>query len=193
MFGTRGKYAVDLVPVFDVERGHDGFDLVAIYDDEADVVISPPVALESVYKLMNEPLSPRWRAPLEGERAWDLVAALAQAVRERTVLGDEELKKKIAGCDKWSRSSTNREAAILAANGMCAACDRGYGAHFGLFALDVHHRSSLGKTKGRSVSTQVDDLDVLCPTCHRLIHRLPDEASPLEALRTQLDVFLRGQ
>lgn len=39
--------------------------------------------------------------------------------------------------------------------------------------IEVHHRTPLSSIEGSTITT-LDDLAILCPTCHRAIHRLTD-------------------
>lgn len=191
IYGEHRKYAVDLAPVTHVLKKPHGVTEGVLYDVDRDVIIAPLLPMELVYPRMKQPLRPRWWAPLAGERARDLLEALAVGVEQRHDLGDVEARKLTGECAKFCRSAANREAALLAAHGKCAGCDLVWGRHFGDYALDVHHRQPLGRVPRTQmkVVTKLSDLIVLCPTCHRLIHKRMDEPDPLDALRTELKVF----
>lgn len=68
----------------------------------------------------------------------------------------------------------------------CEACGFVAGAVYGDLAADlceVHHRRPLGDVVGEVV-TQLSDLAILCPTCHRAIHQTRPMLS-VEAFRTR--------
>ena len=49
----------------------------------------------------------------------------------------------------------------------------------------MHHRRQIAASKVPRV-TSVDDLAVVCATCHALIHANPRQATPVEGLREML-------
>lgn len=86
------------------------------------------------------------------------------------------------------RNRALRNRALEAASGTCAAC----GIDFtnvlggdGLRALHVHHRKQLASFHLPRVTT-LEDLAVLCATCHALVHADPKRAMAVETLRTRL-------
>lgn len=68
----------------------------------------------------------------------------------------------------------------------CEACSREHN-EFGKLTSDifeVHHRLPLSKAKG-VVETHMKDLAVLCPNCHRAIHR----TNPMISVQTMAKRF----
>ena len=86
------------------------------------------------------------------------------------------------------RNGTLRRAALLRANGHCAACGVDFGALLGgrgRRVLQVHHKKQLSD-RDEPEWTSVDDLDVVCANCHLLIHADRSAPIPVEALRALL-------
>jgi predicted HNH restriction endonuclease len=76
------------------------------------------------------------------------------------------------------RSRSLRVTAVRSSRGICAACGANYLDLFGnvgLRALEVHHKQPLSErdeeawVDGRT-ETSLDEVIVLCATCHRLTH-----------------------
>lgn len=55
----------------------------------------------------------------------------------------------------------------------------------GVPIIDCHHLFPLSELDGEEAETTVDDLALLCPSCHRAIHKL-DDCSNLDELRRRL-------
>ena len=70
----------------------------------------------------------------------------------------------------------------------CEVCDLDM---LGRYNMDVpiiecHHLFPLSELDGEEVETTLDDLALLCPSCHRAIHKL-DDCSDLDELRRRLN------
>jgi hypothetical protein len=91
------------------------------------------------------------------------------------------------------RSPNVRKAVLAKRKPVCECCgldpvkDYGYLGKTDQIPLDVHHAKPLfGLSEGETRRYKVpEDFFVLCPTCHRMIHKL-DDPSDLEALRSKL-------
>ena len=64
---------------------------------------------------------------------------------------------------------------VLKATGrlLCEACDFDFAAFYGKIGVgvaDCHHRAPLGDLDGE-VPTRLEDLAIVCPNCHRILHR----------------------
>ncbi|WP_461428067.1 HNH endonuclease signature motif containing protein [Gymnodinialimonas sp.] len=76
---------------------------------------------------------------------------------------------------------------VKAARGFtCEGCDLDaetrYGKRLASRVIEAHHRRPIAELSEGTRRVSVDDFFVLCATCHRLIHGLPD-VSDLQALR----------
>ena len=56
---------------------------------------------------------------------------------------------------------------------MCEACDTEPMKKYGLEIIEAHHKIPLSESSGSRIST-IEDFLLLCPSCHRAIHMLPD-------------------
>jgi hypothetical protein len=86
------------------------------------------------------------------------------------------------------RSGKLRDVALLAARGICEACDRDFSCLLegrGMRVLQVHHRKQLAVID-KPVLNRARDLAVLCANCHMLIHMNPRRALKVEVLRDLL-------
>jgi hypothetical protein len=90
---------------------------------------------------------------------------------------------------KTARSRRLRSLAFEKARGICCVCRRDYSkvlAGRGVRALHVHHREQLSAREMPSL-TKLDDLAVVCASCHMLIHLDPKNAIAVETLREMLE------
>ena len=55
----------------------------------------------------------------------------------------------------------------------CQACGVEPLKVYGVEVIEAHHRSPLSKSEEGRV-TEISDLMMLCPSCHRAVHRIPD-------------------
>jgi hypothetical protein len=86
------------------------------------------------------------------------------------------------------RSRGLRAAALKRSGGVCAACNTNNNIVLGgrgRRALQVHHHKQLAASDTPVVTT-VEDLAVVCATCHALIHSDPKSAIAVEDLRVLL-------
>lgn len=84
-----------------------------------------------------------------------------------------------------SRSGKLRRAALEAANGTCEACRVDFSKLLngaGVAALQVHHRRQLSLEEV-PVVTRLEDLAVLCASCHALVHADRRNALSVKKLR----------
>ncbi len=137
---------------------------------------SPPILLSDVLHAAD--LSARLPLPvtLEGARARQFADALARLHATPSVLGGsdgEQVERRVR-----ERSRMLRAAKLLSHGTVCSACGTDYGNRAGVLgiqALDVHHLQPLG-TRGAGI-TGLDELAVLCASCHRMLHG--DDDSPV--------------
>jgi 5-methylcytosine-specific restriction endonuclease McrA len=72
--------------------------------------------------------------------------------------------------------SRDAKAAFVKANGgklFCQACGVEPLKVYGVEVIEAHHRIPLSKSEEGRV-TEISDLIMLCPSCHRAVHRIPD-------------------
>lgn len=67
----------------------------------------------------------------------------------------------------------------------CQACGVEPLKVYGVEVIEAHHRIPLSKSEEGRV-TEISDLIMLCPSCHRAVHRIPD--CDVEALKLKLNV-----
>ena len=82
--------------------------------------------------------------------------------------------------------SRDAKAAFAKANGgklFCQACGIEPLKVYGVEVIEAHHRIPLSKSEEGTV-TEISDLIMLCPSCHRAVHRIPD--CDFEALKLKL-------
>jgi 5-methylcytosine-specific restriction endonuclease McrA len=82
--------------------------------------------------------------------------------------------------------SRDAKAAFAKANGgklFCQACGVEPIKVYGVEVIEAHHRIPLSKSEEGRV-TEISDLIMLCPSCHRAVHRIPD--CDFEALKLKL-------
>jgi predicted HNH restriction endonuclease len=92
--------------------------------------------------------------------------------------------------ERNSRGLKNMKILLAAANKGKIACEgcgldmkKRYG--FPEPIIDCHHLYPLSELDGREVRTELSDLALLCPSCHRAIHKQED-CSDLDELRRRL-------
>ena len=79
------------------------------------------------------------------------------------------------------REAIERDGAVF-----CVVCHEDWQSRFGTDVpiIDCHHLTPLG-TNEESVETGTEDLALVCPTCHRALHRMEDP-SDIDGLRLRL-------
>lgn len=79
------------------------------------------------------------------------------------------------GRERSLRLSKDAKKACLAQHGKlaCEACGIEPMKTYGLEIIEAHHKIPLSKSKG-SRNSVIEDFLLLCPSCHRAIHLLPD-------------------
>lgn len=83
--------------------------------------------------------------------------------------------------------SRDAKAEFAKANGgklFCQACGVEPLKVYGVEVIEAHHRIPLSKSEEGRV-TEISDLIMLCPSCHRAVHRIPD--CDFEALKLKLN------
>lgn len=116
-----------------------------------------------------------------------------EVMHEESGDSDVEETRKYVLSRRIERSSKVRSSVLAARSLECECCgldpkrDYGYRGDDINTPLDVHHASPLrglseGETRRYSIP---DDFLVLCPTCHRMIHK-QDDPSDLQQLKSQL-------
>ena len=109
-----------------------------------------------------------------------LLGALAkqrsQTQRQFAVEG-RRLKRMVSTRERDPRL---RAAALKAYDFTCSICDMKPSDFYGQFAvdcLDVHHLRPLGSGVARRSPTNLTDVIVVCPTCHRALHTFEEPAA----------------
>ena len=83
--------------------------------------------------------------------------------------------------------SRDAKAAFAKANGgklFCQACGVEPLKVYGVEVIEAHHRIPLSKSEEGRV-TEISDLIMLCPSCHRAVHRIPD--CDFEVLKSRVE------
>ena len=86
--------------------------------------------------------------------------------------GDKKMRHHltIERCSKAAKTAKNSARAV---NGvlLCKACGTDTVKTYGHELIDAHHIIPLADTKGMSRAPKVEDFAMLCPTCHRAVHK----------------------
>jgi 5-methylcytosine-specific restriction enzyme A len=114
-------------------------------------------------------------------------------MQEESGFDDIEETRRYVLSRRIERSPKVRKAVLAARNPICECCgfdpvrDFGYKGTGAQTPLDVHHAAPLnGLAEGESKRYKVPvDFLVLCPTCHRMIHK-QDDVSDLSLLKSKL-------
>lgn len=115
-----------------------------------------------------------------------IVEALVRLIEHPRTVSEAEQRRSRGRCSTWGRSPLNRQRMLQQSDGRCECCDadlRGRFPDIGEGALEIHHRAALSATSGDRTQTSLDDLAVLCATCHRLVHRVPGLSIDVVAAR----------
>jgi hypothetical protein len=161
--------------------------------------LAHPVALESVIRVIPSwkwPTYPRSRASVPSTVAPHLLRLLDSA-KPGNVVGRDTLTDvppAIEGIARETRvlvrgrNDRLRRSALERARGVCTACDTDFsklleGRAVGI--LQVHHLAQLSLTKGPR-TTRIEDLAVVCPNCHAMLHLDPRRTDNIEALKASL-------
>lgn len=115
-----------------------------------------------------------------------IVEALIRLIEHPRTVSAAEQRRTRERCSVWERSVTNRERMLQKSDGRCECCAadlRGRFPDIGEGALEVHHRKALSANQADRTQTSLDDLAVLCATCHRLVHQVPDLSIDVVAAR----------
>lgn len=102
----------------------------------------------------------------------------------QTVEALEGIKQELKRLSR-SRSKPLRDAALGESKGVCEACEVDYSCvlgGLGYRALHVHHRTQLAHAE-IPTPTKLQDLAVVCATCHSLLHADPAHVMPVHQLR----------
>ena len=106
----------------------------------------------------------------EGARSWvrhrRIERPACQKFREKMISDSKELNKGKVPCEVCEIDMLGRYSV-------------------GVPIIDCHHLYPLSELDGEQVVTTEDDLALLCPSCHRAIHKL-DDCSNLDELRERL-------
>lgn len=154
------------------------------WSDRNDLLITPPPRLEDV--LREAGLSRRTFKAEDRPVRDDILEALKRLVMSPKTSSETESRKSLKRCSTWERSALNRAAKLHSSDGRCGCCSLDLRGAFGADGdrgLEVHHRRALAKEPSDSVETSLDDLAVLCATCHRLVHA--DDDLRIDVVRTR--------
>jgi hypothetical protein len=126
-------------------------------------------------------------------RALDLEPVPRIAIAEPHVEVDREYRE--ARRMQGEREAFARNPALIreakATRGhRCEACDFDYRDTYGVDYIECHHLNPLAESPGTSVTTTIADVRVLCPNCHRMVHRTRPPMG-VEDLRAQLGLAPR--
>lgn len=125
---------------------------------------------------------------LAREGGWDPADDIAQVAIDDGIAGKGiEQAKRYRQHRSIERQSSHSKAVKKRQGDRCRGCDQRMAEVYGAIGegmIDAHHLIPLSSlADGQSITFDpVKDFAVLCPNCHRIIHRLPDP-SDLEALR----------
>jgi hypothetical protein len=113
-----------------------------------------------------------------------------EAVDELRKKSSEGAKRLVTHLRRERDSGLTRDAkaAFAKANGgklFCQGCGVEPLKVYGVEVIEAHHRIPLSKSEEGRV-TEISDLIMLCPSCHRAVHRIPD--CDFEALKLKLKV-----
>jgi len=107
-----------------------------------------------------------------------LEALLSSAVEKSAqVLLAKEGKQRQMTLSKRERDPRVRAVALAQRGQICEICGFDFVTTYGEFArmcVEVHHLTPLASSGRRGTRTTVDDLLVVCPNCHRALHRSKD-------------------
>jgi HNH endonuclease len=131
---------------------------------------SPGISLdESIsHVLFNSHKSEAVRFPLDDQAAVD-------ALKKKSPEGAKKLVTHLCR-ERDAGLSRDAKAAFAKANGgklFCQACGVEPLKVYGVEVIEAHHRIPLSKSEEGRV-TEISDLIMLCPSCHRAVHRIPD-------------------
>ena len=127
-------------------------------------------------------------ARLAGEGGWDAEDSIMQDAKDDGIAGDGLVQAKRYRQHRAIERQASHSKKVKAAQGCrCRACELEMSEVYGDLAtgmIDAHHLTPLaGLADGQVVTFDpIIDFAVLCPNCHRAIHRL-DDPSDLGALR----------
>ena len=121
------------------------------------------------------------------EALFDVIAVPGSFILSPQEQEDVDLAKKVSpeGAKKLvkhylrerdSGLSRDAKAAFAKANGgklFCQACGVEPLMIYGVEVIEAHHRIPLSQS-GEGRVTEISDLIMLCPSCHRAVHRIPD-------------------
>ena len=92
----------------------------------------------------------------------------------------EEGRRLMLSVSKVERDTRVREAALRHFGAVCRVCDLDPSKKYGPFAKDcveVHHLKPLGSGGEKRGPTRLSDVIVVCPNCHRALHKWDDPAA----------------
>jgi 5-methylcytosine-specific restriction endonuclease McrA len=103
---------------------------------------------------------------------------LANAVKrsEERILAHEGKQTQLT-LSKRERNPQVRAIALAHRGLLCEICGFDFAAHYGEFArecVEVHHLKPLSSSGVRGTKTFINNLLVVCPNCHRALHRFGD-------------------
>jgi HNH endonuclease len=124
------------------------------------------------YPLARQVRSRRVLTPESAELLEDLISEARARARDDFVT--QEGKTKPFSLTKRERDPRLRDVALARRGSICEICNFDFEEVYGEFAancVEVHHTHILSEADGDGTITSVDDVIVLCPNCHRALHR----------------------
>jgi len=85
-----------------------------------------------------------------------------------------------------ARDRRLKQEAVRSRGDTCEVCGFDFADVYGEMGkgyIEIHHLRPLSQVKGRRVSVSVEGVALVCPDCHRMLHRKGVQPLPLEELR----------
>ena len=145
--------------------------------------------------------SVHWNTPASGTEVPETAAGALERLWKRFAVGDSKraaqadlqaVENTLTEARRYIRKRDRklRQAALVAARGICGGCRRNFGNFLnglGARVLQVHHRHQMSASDAPRI-TSLKDLVVVCANCHALIHADPKHAMSVTTLRRRLAV-----
>ncbi|OFV94424.1 MAG: hypothetical protein A3H28_09780 [Acidobacteria bacterium RIFCSPLOWO2_02_FULL_61_28] len=117
---------------------------------------------------------------IESSKPKGLLTKTPTQLAKEIELFKEEGRQMEQSLSRRERDPRVRDAALVKYGRACMVCGLDPAVKYGDFAQDcveVHHLDPLGARSGQGKQTTLDDVIVVCPTCHRALHRYSDPSA----------------